>query len=126
MNIQEIRILLIDDNEIDNEINEKLLRKKAGFQHIVVKDSGEAALEYLKNTTAEDLPDIVLLDVHMPEMDGFEFLDAFQTLSERVLKKTKIYMLTSSQDHSDLEKAQNHSYVHNIITKPLQVNQLFE
>lgn len=120
-------VMLIDDNEIDNEINAKLLQKKAGIEHIVVRQSGQNALNYLKevSNSRESIPDMILLDIHMPEMDGFDFLDSFKKLPGPILEKSRIFMLTSSRDASDLNKAKNDPKVEDILTKPFNVNHIF-
>jgi CheY-like chemotaxis protein len=113
--------LLIDDNEIDNFINKKLLQKTQFSQDIVEVFSGIKALEYLKENmhAPEKLPDIIFLDIMMPVMDGFEFLEEYDKLSNTIKNKPKIIMLSSTESFKDLNRANSNKYVYKFLNKPL-------
>jgi CheY-like chemotaxis protein len=74
------KVMLIDDNEIDLKINSKLISLSNLFQEIIICQSGEEALDYLNRYRDDDdkLPNFILLDIQMPEMDGFEFLEQYK------------------------------------------------
>jgi CheY-like chemotaxis protein len=115
------RVLLIDDNDIDNFINERMITTTSFAQTVVVKSTAEAALEYLrKNKEAADLlPQVIFLDLNMPVMDGFGFLNEYEALPDTVKKFSKIIVLSSSISPEDINRASTNQYVVKYINKPL-------
>ncbi len=115
------RVLLIDDNQIDNIINKKILENQNFADQILTFQSAKDALEYLKNhsTNSDLFPDFILLDIRMPEMDGFEFLNEFEVLESEFKKSCHIYILSSSLDPIDQRKVAENKYVIKFIGKPL-------
>lgn len=124
-------VLLIDDNEIDNLINQKMLEAANLSEHIFVCSSAKSAIEFLKNVeklpNAQDvLPELIFLDIDMPLMDGFQFLDLFSKLKPDTKDKCGIVMLTSSINPSDISKSKSYDYVKKYINKPLSQKNLLE
>lgn len=113
------KVLLIDDNTLDNFVNKKLVEMNNFAEKTEVCESAQSALEYLKNEKTENLPDIIFLDIMMPVMDGFQFLDAFEMLNESIQKKCKIIMLSTSDSFKDLNRANKNRFVHKFLNKPL-------
>jgi len=115
------KVLLIDDSEIDNYINKAILSKSEIISEIFVKESGSDALAFLENLMdiPGSFPDFIFVDIRMPLMDGFEFMDNYSKLPIEVKSKCKVYVLSSSIDPIDVEKAQNHEDVEMHLTKPL-------
>ncbi|HAP00287.1 MAG TPA: response regulator [Bacteroidetes bacterium] len=120
-------VLLIDDNEINNVMHERLI-EIAGFgEKIVVMPSGVDALTYLKNEVVNDLskvPDIIFLDIRMPIIDGFGFLAEYVQLPETITRKPKVVMLSSTLDEQDYDKAKGFPQVVSFLVKPLSVDKL--
>ncbi len=114
-------VLLIDDNEVDNYLTRHILLKNGVSENIIVHSSGIDALKYLDDIRNETelMPDYIFLDIRMPEMDGFEFLDEFKLLPDAIKNKCIIFMLTSSGDQKDVERAGQYSLVKRFLSKTL-------
>ncbi|MDX2196617.1 MAG: response regulator [Cytophagales bacterium] len=124
-------IMLIDDNEIDNLINQKIIESANICDFIFTHTGGKSAIEFLRNIEKiaiisgnQGLPDLIFLDIDMPLMDGFQFLDEFDTLSPTTKEYCKIIMLTSSINPQDMSKSKKYSYVKKYLNKPLSPENL--
>jgi CheY-like chemotaxis protein len=117
--------LLIDDDADSNFVNSWIVKKEFA-EDVIVKQSVEGALEYLKvrANSREELPDVIFLDIRMPIMDGFDFLEEYNKLPDLVKSKCKIIMLSSSFDKNDYHKAIGNQYVYRYLNKPLTVEAL--
>ncbi|NJB71449.1 CheY-like chemotaxis protein [Saonia flava] len=115
------KIVLIDDSEIDNYINKAIIKKVGDELEILSFTSGIEALEYLEELQNDlgEFPDFIFLDIRMPEMDGFEFLDEYIKLPEKVKDKCNVFILSSSLDPIDKEKTKQYKDVQKHLTKPL-------
>ncbi|HEX8546751.1 MAG TPA: response regulator, partial [Cytophagaceae bacterium] len=103
-------IILIDDNPIDNFLAKRVL-ENSGFEgSILVKDSGKQALDHLKLqfTEPKNWPNLIFLDINMPVMDGYAFLYEFRKIPSQIREKTKIVILSSSDNMEDLSKLIDH------------------
>jgi len=120
------KVLLIDDNEIDLKINSRIISLTQIFESIITCHSGEEALSYIHRhlNQPEALPDFILLDIQMPEMDGFEFLEHFKILPAHFIQRCPIAMLSSTLDFGDITRAEANPYIIKLLKKPLNPAEL--
>ena len=122
--------MLIDDNEIDNLINQKMIESCSLAKTVLVHTGAKSALEFLKNiqklTTEGNvlIPELIFLDIDMPIMDGFQFMDEFGKLPDSIKNNTKVVMLTSSLSPHDVTKAKKNSHIVKFLNKPLSLEEL--
>ena len=118
-------VMLIDDNDIDNFINEKMIKSACFSENVYVHTSVKSALEFFKNLSSiKEIPDglipsYIFLDINMPILDGFHFLEEFENSSFEFNPKIKIVMLTTSLNPCDLEKTKPYKNVIKYLYKPL-------
>lgn len=120
------KVLLIDDDAITNKVNSRLLTKLKITDNIDVVLNGKEALDYLLGKDKKDLPDLIFLDINMPVMNGFEFLEAFHKEFRIEDRPVVLMMLTSSLANSDYTKAKSYNEVTQYIPKPLSPTKLQE
>lgn len=118
-------ILLVDDDYTTNLFNSLIIKRGKIAKNVVDVNSGEKAIDYLLSLNNE-LPDIVLLDINMPVMNGWEMLDYLQEINEPRLQKVKIFMLSASVNPDDVKKSKEYKYVYGYIPKPLKVDSLLQ
>ena len=121
MNSELKRIMLVDDDSNDNYFHEREIRKVKPDTIFIEMTTGLDALEYLKsNKDKRDmLPDLLFLDINMPAMDGWEFLEAYNKLDIELQSGVIIIMLSTSGNPEDITKAMTFSCVSDYLTKPL-------
>ena len=116
-------VLLVDDSEIDNIINEKLIISAYFARKVVTKSGGQAGLDYLKKAVEGEAPypEIIFLDLMMPQVDGFDFLEQYEEMLKKdpKLKESKIVVLSSSISPEDIDKASTNPFVQKFVNKPL-------
>jgi CheY-like chemotaxis protein len=119
-------VMLIDDNEIDLKINAKLISLSKLFDETIICQSAEEALDYLNkySNEADKLPSFILLDIQMPDMDGFDFLEEYKNLNKGITDKCTIAMLSSTLDFGDIQRAEANPYVVKLLKKPLSLPEL--
>ncbi len=122
------KVMLIDDNDIDLKINSKVIALSKLFDDIIICKSGAEGLSYIKKHINQPhlLPQFILLDIQMPEMDGFEFLELYKNLPLSFLNSCKLAILSSTLDFGDIKKAEANPYVVRLLKKPLYPNELEE
>lgn len=112
---------IIDDDSIFTFVMKKLLDKHQGFGSVVDFKDGHEALNLLFSKDA-DLPCIILLDLNMPLLDGWQFLDELQ--ASKVWEQLNVFILSSSIDYHDIEKSKQYSVVKDFISKPIDHSKL--
>ena len=119
------RVMVVDDNSTDRYIAELSIKKFGFANEVIVNDSAVSALDYLTlEANSDNLPELIFLDINMPEMSGFEFLDAYDNLPAVVRNNCTVIMLSSSLDSTDVLRASQNKYVVKFVNKPLVKNVL--
>ncbi len=121
-----IDLLVIDDDDINIFIIKKIVEKTGYNINMVAKTNGQLAIDYLNSLSQnnESFPQLVLIDINMPVLNGWEFLEAYDKLG--VAQRVDMYMLSSSVYENDIEKAKTYKTVKGFISKPLSINRLIE
>jgi len=125
-----IKILLIDDNENDNYFHQRVIKKAGLTGEVAVAENGLDALKYLinqfKNIDSEPVIKVTLifLDINMPKMGGFEFLDEYCNLDNSVKAGVVVIMLSTSENPKDVELCKQYTDVKEYCTKPLTIEKL--
>ncbi|TAG59867.1 MAG: response regulator [Cytophagales bacterium] len=118
-----MNITIIDDDSISIFITKKILEKRIKKTETVSNNCGSDTLNPLKNMSQDDIPKLILLDINMPLMNGFEFLDVSYKLKSE-LKNKPIWIVSSSNSENDKIKAKNNPTIIDFITKPISLNHL--
>ena len=122
-----VRILLVDDDEINNFISVKLIKKTLINTEIKTCLNGKFAIDELANIQEDkpdELPDYILLDINMPIMNGWEFLEEYERLNIDPQGKTQIFIISSSVFNNDINKAKSYPLVKDFISKPLSIDKI--
>lgn len=125
MTQQKLHFIVIDDSKLDCFIAEKIIRNTGMSEAIKSFTDAREALTFISNASTAEIPKtVVIVDIQMPVMNGFEFLEAFEKLPEEVQNKYAIYVLSSSINESDLNRVRNYKSVKHFLNKPLTSNTL--
>ncbi len=122
------KLTVIDDDEVFTFLTTKAIEKTNLVEEIKVFGNGLEAINFLKENESnpEELPEMILLDLSMPIMDGWQFLDEFVKLNPKVGKKILVYICSSSISPDDVKKAKEISAVSDYIVKPVSKEMLAE
>ncbi len=114
-------VLLIDDDTIYQFVACKTLESTGYVNQIKVYSNGQEAYHFLEKNmkNPSELPDVILLDVNMPVMNGWQFLDVYQLLKQSLSKEIQVFLVTSSMNDQDREYSKKYNCVQDYIVKPL-------
>lgn len=124
MSANQFKVLLVDDSEAINEMNRYFFEQSVENIEIVIAKNGKEALTIIKNKDNLKLPDLVMLDLKMPVLDGFEFLTQLEELDLLKKENLNVILLTTSMNPEDAERIKKYSFVRNYLVKPLSMRQV--
>jgi CheY-like chemotaxis protein len=113
--------IIIDDSQLDCFIGEKIIQNTGAYSSIKSYTQATDALEQIKNSDPgqADAITIIVLDIQMPVMNGFQFVEAFERLSENIRSKYAIFMFSSSINENDKNRMENHPSILKFYGKPI-------
>jgi len=119
---------IIDDDSVYVNLVKRIIEAKQLCQTLLVYENGREALAYfeaiLKNMDEENIPEIIFLDLNMPVMDGWEFLEKFITIKNKFGKVITLYVVSSSINPLDIKKAKSITGVTDYLIKPITIEDL--
>lgn len=120
---------IIDDDSIYVNIISKIIDAKKLAENLLIFENGKSGIDYfetlLQNFSNElDIPEIILLDINMPIMDGWEFIDRFTKIKNKFNTPITLYVVSSSINKVDIEKANSLSSVESYLVKPVKISEL--
>jgi len=119
MSQQNLKIFLVDDDDIYQFTATKTLESMGVVSQISVFPDGLQAIQYIKDHISDTsaLPDVIFLDINMPVMDGWQFVEEYQKL--QLGKKISLYMVSSSVDEADMKRCKDYGVIEDYIIKPV-------
>ena len=115
------KLIFVDDSPLDHFILKRILTKYKLTYEVKCTDNGEEVIRFLEQNRSDksSLPDIILLDIYMPQFDGWAFLDKMQALYPVMAKQFRIYILSSSINPQDIFHSKRYPFVRSFIFKPI-------
>lgn len=121
-----MEFIIVDDSVFDLFTEEKLLLKSGLTETVRTFSSAQQAIDYLRGQ-GEDMPEtVILLDLQMPGLNGFEFTEQYGLLPDPIRKRIRLFMISSTVDISDIEQAEANPYIIRLLSKPLEIPLLRE
>ena len=118
---------IIDDDEVYINLIKKIIDLKKLSENLLVFNNGQEALDYftaiMENISQDAFPEIILLDLNMPVMDGWDFLKRFTPITPPKDVETTLYIVSSSIDPSEMEKAKSFTTVADYLIKPIKIEE---
>lgn len=118
--------LLIEDNLIDQLVIKQLLKKVLSVDQVFIANNGKEGLQWLMTNSKLHKPLIILLDIQMPVMNGFEFLKEYNNLDNDLKKDIQIYVLSSTLDPDEIREIKKNKEVLKLLSKPFPIEEFRE
>ncbi|GAB1855244.1 response regulator [Flavobacteriaceae bacterium MHTCC 0001] len=119
---------IIDDDNIYVNLIKRIIETKNLCPKLLVFKDGQQSINYFEKLLSElklsDIPEIIFLDINMPIMDGWEFLERFTKIRDKFKKEISLYVVSSSINPTDIDRAKSSPTVHDYLIKPLQIKEL--
>lgn len=122
------KLLIVDDDELTLQLYDLLLEDLDGIT-FRTESSGSDALSFLEGCSQREWPDFIFVDLHMPDMTGYEFVEEFQNRFTHRISDSQLYVLTSSVSQRDIQNGRNYPVIQDFLSKPLteeSLNRLLE
>ena len=124
------KLVVIDDNPTDHYIMQRLLHNNYNCKQTTYTFDGRLVLDYLEeNKESGKLPDVIFLDLDMPQLTGWEFLEELETFNSEAVKNVQVHIMSSSIRSADVFHSKKYACVNSFMTKPLSrevINKIFE
>ena len=125
MSEEQLNFIIVDDSKLDCFIAEKIIRNTGRAGEVKSFTAAKEGLDHIKSTpVSANTRTVVLVDIQMPIMNGFDFVEAFETLPQQQRNNYTIYMLSSSINENDLNRVHNYPSIKQFLNKPLTSNML--
>lgn len=121
-----MEFIIVDDSAFDQFTQEKLLLKSGLTETVRTFSSGQQAIDHLREQDMDMPETVILLDLQMPGINGFEFTEQYGLLPNAVRKRIRLFMISSTVDISDIEQAEANPYIIQLLSKPLEIPLLRE
>lgn len=115
-------VLLIDDDPIFHVIFSRMINKVYAGLNVISFLNGKEALDYLNTSYSKNSQYVLLLDINMPEFNGWQFIEEIKKRAIIQNDNLTLYVVTSSTDSDDIKRAKSYLFVKDVLTKPLSVN----
>jgi CheY-like chemotaxis protein len=112
-------VLLVEDDPITIMVCDRIIKMTSFAEKVTSCENGKIAIDHLSNITADSIPAIIFLDINMPVMNGWDFLEEFEKIRSKFNAMPRIYLLSSTVDPEDYKKAKKFTLVEDFISKPL-------
>lgn len=117
------KVCIIDDDNIYINLMKKIIEIKKLSDSILIFNNGKEAIDFfLDSLDNEDNPQVIFLDLNMPVMDGWQFLQEFSKIKNKIKNKIEIYVVSSSINSKDIERAKSIDIVSDYLTKPIKLD----
>lgn len=114
-----LHFIVVDDSKLDCFIAEKIIMNTGRCESVKVFQQATEALEHIKNTDDHSVTTVVFVDIQMPVMNGFEFVERFEALADDQKQNYHMYMLSSSINENDIARVKGYASVKHFLNKPL-------
>ncbi len=118
-------VCIIDDDKMYINLISKIIKLKKLSENVIIFNNGKEALNYFINSVEDiedqNVPQVIFLDLNMPIMDGWQFLREFEKIKDKISKKIDLYVVSSSIDNRDVDRAKSSKVVLDYLVKPIAI-----